>query len=150
MPLRHFRRQNEQLSQFERGRTIVMMQAVWLARRVARQLDRYDCVVRRCWDQWIRKMSFTRRLGSGCPRLTSRRKDRHTVEPSLGTPVPSRTIRRCLAEGHLCIAASITCAGLDAHPSTPPFGVVPRKRKLDYSGMKPTRLKRQIQIQSQQ
>ncbi|GFW18302.1 transposable element Tcb2 transposase [Trichonephila clavipes] len=29
------------------------------------------------------------------------------------------------------IAASITCAALDAHPSTPPFGVVLRTRKLD-------------------
>ncbi|GFT86042.1 transposable element Tcb1 transposase [Trichonephila clavipes] len=28
----------------------------------------------------------------------------------------------------------ITCANLDAHPSTPPFGVVPRTRKLDCSG----------------
>ncbi|GFX58750.1 uncharacterized protein TNCV_804541 [Trichonephila clavipes] len=33
------------------------------------------------------------------------------------------------------IAAPITCAALDTHPSTPPFGVVPRTRKLDCSGM---------------
>ncbi|GFX86068.1 uncharacterized protein TNCV_2403641 [Trichonephila clavipes] len=33
------------------------------------------------------------------------------------------------------IAATITCAALDTHPSTPPFGVVPRMRKLDCSGM---------------
>ncbi|GFY13131.1 sushi, von Willebrand factor type A, EGF and pentraxin domain-containing protein 1 [Trichonephila clavipes] len=32
------------------------------SRLVARQLDRFDCVVSRCWDQWIRK---TRRPGSG-------------------------------------------------------------------------------------
>ncbi|GFV58780.1 transposable element Tcb2 transposase [Trichonephila clavipes] len=31
-------------------------------------------------------------------------------------------------------------AALDAHPSTPPFGVVPLTRKLDCSGMKPCRL----------
>ncbi|GFV34750.1 uncharacterized protein TNCV_1450541 [Trichonephila clavipes] len=29
------------------------------------------------------------------------------------------------------------CAALDAHPSTPPFGVVPRTRKLDCSRMEP-------------
>ncbi|GFX16473.1 transposable element Tcb1 transposase [Trichonephila clavipes] len=46
------------------------MEAGWLARRVARQLGRYDCVVRRCWNQWIREMSFTRRQGSGRPRQT--------------------------------------------------------------------------------
>ncbi|GFU11980.1 transposable element Tcb2 transposase [Trichonephila clavipes] len=61
MPLRRFRRQNEQLSQFEKGRIIGMMEAGWSARRVARQFCRSKCVVRRCWDQWIRDMLFTRR-----------------------------------------------------------------------------------------
>ncbi|GFV13608.1 transposable element Tcb2 transposase [Trichonephila clavipes] len=64
-------------------------------------------------------MSFTRRPGSGRPRQTSCRKDRHIVRnvrvqptasstaiqaqiaPSLGVSVSSRTIRRRLAEGHL-------------------------------------------------
>ncbi|GFV06214.1 transposable element Tcb2 transposase [Trichonephila clavipes] len=62
---------------------------------------------------------FTRRPGSGRPRRTSRRENRHIVinariqptsssaaiqaqvVPSLGAPVSSRTIRRRLAEGHL-------------------------------------------------
>ncbi|GFV89123.1 transposable element Tcb2 transposase [Trichonephila clavipes] len=68
MPLRHFRRQYEQLSQFERGRIIGMMEFGWSARLVARQLGRSYYVVRKCWDQWIREMSFTRRPGSGRPR----------------------------------------------------------------------------------
>ncbi|GFS67458.1 transposable element Tcb2 transposase [Trichonephila clavipes] len=38
------------------------------------------------------------------------------------------------------IAGPITCAALDARPSTPPFGVVPRTRKLDCSGIEPGRL----------
>ncbi|GFU78468.1 transposable element Tcb2 transposase [Trichonephila clavipes] len=63
MPLRRFRRQYEKLSQFERGRIIGTMEAGWSARRVTRQLGRSDYVVRRCWDQWIREMSFTRRPG---------------------------------------------------------------------------------------
>ncbi|GFW72233.1 transposable element Tcb2 transposase [Trichonephila clavipes] len=79
MPLRHFRRQYEQLSQFERGRTIGMMEAGWSVRRVARQLGHSDCVVRRCWYLWIREMSFTRKPGSGYPRQTSRREDCHIV-----------------------------------------------------------------------
>ncbi|GFW70002.1 HTH_Tnp_Tc3_2 domain-containing protein [Trichonephila clavipes] len=101
-------------------------------------------------------MSFTRRPGSGCPRQTNRREDRYFVRnvrvqpttssaviqaqvaPSLGVPVSSRTIRRTFGT-----AAPITCAALDVHPSTPPFGVVPRTRKLDCSGI-------QSQIQSQQ
>ncbi|GFX31659.1 transposable element Tcb2 transposase [Trichonephila clavipes] len=95
------------------------METGWSARRVARQLGRSDCVVRRCWDQWIREMSFTRRPDSERHRQTSRREDRHIlrnarvqptassaaiqaqVAPSLGAHVSSRTIRRCLAEGHL-------------------------------------------------
>ncbi|GFW99640.1 transposable element Tcb2 transposase [Trichonephila clavipes] len=46
MPLRRFRRQYEQLSQFERGRSIGMMEAGWSARQVARQLGHSDCVAR--------------------------------------------------------------------------------------------------------
>ncbi|PRD21260.1 UNVERIFIED_CONTAM: Transposable element Tcb2 transposase [Trichonephila clavipes] len=95
------------------------MEAVWSAKRVSRQLGHSDCVVRRCWDQWIREMSFTRRPGLGRLRQTSRREDCHIVRnarvqptassaviqaqvvPSLGAPVSSRTIQRYMAEGHL-------------------------------------------------
>ncbi|GFU71520.1 transposable element Tcb2 transposase [Trichonephila clavipes] len=119
MPLRRFRRQYEQLSQFERERIIGMMEAGWSTMRVARQLGRSDCVLKRCWKQRIREMSFTRSSGSGCPRQTGRREDRYIVRnalvqptassatmqaqvaPSLGAPMSSRSIRRFLAEGHL-------------------------------------------------
>ncbi|GFS91328.1 HTH_Tnp_Tc3_2 domain-containing protein [Trichonephila clavipes] len=64
-------------------------------------------------------MSFTRRPGTGRPRQTNHREDRHIVRnahvqptasssviqaqevPSLGAPLYSRTIRRRLGEGHL-------------------------------------------------
>ncbi|GFX10853.1 transposable element Tcb2 transposase [Trichonephila clavipes] len=89
MPLRYFRRQDEQLSQFERGRIIGMMEAGWYARRKARQLGRSDCVVRRCWDQWTREMSFTRGRGSGRPRQTRRREDRHIIRNARVRPTVS-------------------------------------------------------------
>ncbi|GFT62300.1 transposable element Tcb2 transposase [Trichonephila clavipes] len=126
------------------------MEAGWSARRIARQLDHSDSVVRRCW---IREMSFTLRPGSGRPRQTSRREGQHIiinarvqltasmaaiqaqVAPSLGTPVSSQTIRRRLAEGHLEPRRS-----LHVLPLTPPFGVVPRTRKLDCIKMEPGRL----------
>ncbi|GFT03387.1 HTH_Tnp_Tc3_2 domain-containing protein [Trichonephila clavipes] len=94
------------------------MKAGRSARRVGHQLGRSDCVVRRCWDQWIQEMSFTRRPVSGLPRQISRREDRLIVRnaclqptassaaiqaqvaSSLGAPVSSRTIRRHLGEGH--------------------------------------------------
>ncbi|GFT94645.1 uncharacterized protein TNCV_1990701 [Trichonephila clavipes] len=85
-------------------------------KRVSRLLGRPDCVLRRCWEQWVQEMSFKRRPDSGHLRLTSHREDHHIVRyapilptassaavqaqvaPSLGTPVSSRTIRRLLAE----------------------------------------------------
>ncbi|GFV66418.1 uncharacterized protein TNCV_4898991 [Trichonephila clavipes] len=92
------------------------MEAGLSAKREAHQLGRSDCVVRRCWDQWIREMSFSQTPGSGRPRQTSRREDHHIVRnarvlptassdtyqvevaSSLGAPVPSRTIRGHLAK----------------------------------------------------
>ncbi|GFX66389.1 hypothetical protein TNCV_343631 [Trichonephila clavipes] len=53
MPLRRFRRQYEQLSQFERRIIIGMREAGWSARHVACQLSLFDCISRRCGDQWI-------------------------------------------------------------------------------------------------
>ncbi|GFW72043.1 transposable element Tcb2 transposase [Trichonephila clavipes] len=78
MPLLRFRRQYEQLLQFERERIIGMMEAGWSARRVARQLSRFDCV-----------------------QTASSAAIKAQVAPSLWGHVSSRTIRRRLAEGHL-------------------------------------------------
>ncbi|KFM75156.1 Transposable element Tcb2 transposase, partial [Stegodyphus mimosarum] len=73
----------------------------------------------RCWDQWTREKSCTRRPGSGRPRQTSRREDFHVVRnarvqptassaalqaqvaPSLGASVSFQAIRRRLAEEQL-------------------------------------------------
>ncbi|GFY10244.1 transposable element Tcb2 transposase [Trichonephila clavipes] len=96
MSLRRFRRQHEQLSQFERERIIGMMEVGWSAGRVALQLGNSDCVVRRCWDQWIRGMP--RRTGSGRPRQTSHRADRHIVRNARVQPTASSaTIRAQVA-----------------------------------------------------
>ncbi|GFX34385.1 hypothetical protein TNCV_3227301 [Trichonephila clavipes] len=57
-----------------------MMEAGWSAWRVARQLGRSGCIVRRCLDQRIRDMSFTRIPGSGSSRQTSRREERHLID----------------------------------------------------------------------
>ncbi|GFW34634.1 transposable element Tcb2 transposase [Trichonephila clavipes] len=68
-------RQYKQLPQFEMGTIIGMMESERSARLVARQLDCSDCVPT--------ASSATLQL---------------QVAPSLGAPVSSRTIRRCLAE----------------------------------------------------
>ncbi|GFW73897.1 transposable element Tcb2 transposase [Trichonephila clavipes] len=101
VPLRHFRRQYEELSQFERGRIIGMMEAGWSARRVARQLGHSDCV----------------------PTASSAAIQAYVV-PSLGAPVSSRTIRRHLAGGNLGSRNPLHVLLLPPTPRRPPFGVV--------------------------
>ncbi|GFS91038.1 transposable element Tcb2 transposase [Trichonephila clavipes] len=113
-------KQYEQLSQFERGRIIGVIEAEGSIRRVACQLDCLHCVVRRCWDQWILEVSFTRRPGTGHPRQASREDPPHRKKCTRtancfigrnpgtsstfnrgGASVSSRTIRRRLAVGRL-------------------------------------------------
>ncbi|GFX45574.1 transposable element Tcb2 transposase [Trichonephila clavipes] len=74
------------------------MEAGWSARRVASQLGHSDCVVRSCWDLWIREMSFTRRPGSGRSRQISRREDRHIVRNARVQPTASSTTIQGLLE----------------------------------------------------
>ncbi|GFU55992.1 transposable element Tcb1 transposase [Trichonephila clavipes] len=55
MPGKRARRQFSQLSEFERGLIIGMKTAGWSTRRVAGQVDRSECAVRYCWEQWTRE-----------------------------------------------------------------------------------------------
>ncbi|GFY35481.1 transposable element Tcb2 transposase [Trichonephila clavipes] len=91
-----------------------MMEAGWSARRVARQLGHSDCVLRRCWDQWIQEMSFTRRPGSGRPRR----------------PVIEKTARSRLAEGYLGSRRPLHELPLTTH----------RRLRLEWSPHEETRL----------
>ncbi|GFX97315.1 transposable element Tcb2 transposase [Trichonephila clavipes] len=82
MPLRRFRRRYEQLSQFERGRIIGMMEA-GRPRQTSHREDSH--IVRNARVQ---------------PTASSAAIQAQ-VAPSLGAPVSLRTLRRCLTEGHL-------------------------------------------------
>ncbi|GFU81663.1 DUF1758 domain-containing protein [Trichonephila clavipes] len=121
MPLRRFRRQYEQLSQFERGRIIGMTEARWSAKRVARQLGRSDFVVRRCWNQWIREMSFSR-PGSGRPRQTSRREDHPIVKMAAYSQMLHQSPSKhswCDGMGCHCLQYTVT-PGIDScHHDSP-------------------------------
>ncbi|GFY09703.1 uncharacterized protein TNCV_3696651 [Trichonephila clavipes] len=55
MPGKRARRHFSQLSEFERGLIIRMKTAGWSTRRVAGQVDRSECAVRNCWEQWTRE-----------------------------------------------------------------------------------------------
>ncbi|GFU42973.1 uncharacterized protein TNCV_3141171 [Trichonephila clavipes] len=84
MPLRRFRRQFEQQSQFERGRIIDMMEA-------GGQLGKKTSAPE---SHHILRNARIQTTASSATIQAH-------VAPSLGGPVSSRTIRKRLAEGHL-------------------------------------------------
>ncbi|GFY01644.1 transposable element Tc1 transposase [Trichonephila clavipes] len=111
MPGKRARRHFSQLSEFERGLIIGMKTAGWLTRHVAGQVDRSECVVRNCWEQWTREGTPARKTGSGATRKFTRREDRRIVQKALVVPTVTRstiradvvpqTISKHLAEANL-------------------------------------------------
>ncbi|GFW15785.1 transposable element Tc1 transposase [Trichonephila clavipes] len=84
-------------------------------RRVAGKVDRSECTVRNCSEQWTREGTQARKTGSGSTRKTTRREDRRIVRQALVDPTVNRstiradvgvaivpqTISRHLAEANL-------------------------------------------------
>ncbi|GFU81389.1 transposable element Tcb1 transposase [Trichonephila clavipes] len=106
MPGKRARRHFPQLSEFERGLIIGMKTAGWSTCRVAGQVDRSECAVRNCWEQWTREGTHAWKTGSGATRKTTRREDRRIVrqalvDPTVGVVILSQTISRHLAEENL-------------------------------------------------
>ncbi|GFY35709.1 uncharacterized protein TNCV_2751031 [Trichonephila clavipes] len=94
MPGKRARRHFSQLSEFERGQIIGMKTAGWSTRRVAGQVDRSECAVRNCWEQWTREGTHAQKTGSGATRKTSRRHDRRIVRQALVDPTVTRSRKR--------------------------------------------------------
>ncbi|GFX11974.1 transposable element Tcb1 transposase [Trichonephila clavipes] len=115
MPGKSARRHFSQLSEFERGLIIGMKTAGRSMRRAHNQVDRSECAVRNCWEQWTREGTHARKTGSGVTRKTTRREDRRIVRQALVDPTVTRstiradvgvaivpqTISRHLAEANL-------------------------------------------------
>ncbi|GFT36326.1 transposable element Tcb1 transposase [Trichonephila clavipes] len=115
MASKRARRHFSQLKEFERGLIIGMKTAGWPTRRVAGQMERSECAVRNCWEQWTREGIYARKTGSGETRKTTRREDRRIVRQALVDPTVTRstiradvgvaivpqTISRHLAEANL-------------------------------------------------
>ncbi|GFU78074.1 uncharacterized protein TNCV_3151021 [Trichonephila clavipes] len=83
MPGNRARRHFSQLSEFERGLIIRMKTAGWSTRRVAGQVDRSECAVRICWEQWTREVT------------------RSKIRADVGVAIVPQTISRHLAEANL-------------------------------------------------
>ncbi|GFW23432.1 uncharacterized protein TNCV_3805301 [Trichonephila clavipes] len=94
MPGKHARRHFSQLSEFERGLIIGMKTAGWSTRRVAGHVDRSECAVRNCWEQWTREGTHVRKTGSGATRKTTRRVNRRIVRQALVDPTVIRSTIR--------------------------------------------------------
>ncbi|GFV47250.1 transposable element Tc1 transposase [Trichonephila clavipes] len=94
MPDKRARRHFSQLSEFERDLIIGMKTAGGSTRRVAGQVDRSECAVRNCWEQWTREDTHARKTGSGVTRKTTRREDRRIVRQALVDPTVTRSTIR--------------------------------------------------------
>ncbi|GFU45347.1 transposable element Tc1 transposase [Trichonephila clavipes] len=94
MPGKRARIHFSQLSEFERGLIIGMKTAGWSTCRVAGQVDRSECAVRNCWEQWTRKGTHAWKTGSGATRKTTRREDRKIVRKALVDPTVTRSMIR--------------------------------------------------------
>ncbi|GFW67027.1 uncharacterized protein TNCV_4030471, partial [Trichonephila clavipes] len=115
MPGKCARRHFSQLSEFEKGLIIGMKTAGWSTRRVTGQVDRLECAVRNCWEQWTREGTHARKIGSGATRKTTRRDDRRimrqalvdttltcsTIRADVGVVIVPQTFPRHLAEANL-------------------------------------------------
>ncbi|GFU78067.1 uncharacterized protein TNCV_553201 [Trichonephila clavipes] len=86
MPGKRARGHFSQLSEFERGLIIGMKTAGWSTRRVAGQVDRLECAVRNCWEQWTGEDPTVTRL---------------TIRADVGVAIVPQTISRHLAEANL-------------------------------------------------
>ncbi|GFW56988.1 HTH_Tnp_Tc3_2 domain-containing protein [Trichonephila clavipes] len=71
-----------------------MKTAGWSTRRVAGQVDRSECAVRNCWEQWTREGTHACNTGSGATRKTTRREDRRIVRQVLVDPRVTRSTIR--------------------------------------------------------
>ncbi|GFV39783.1 transposable element Tcb1 transposase [Trichonephila clavipes] len=94
MPGKRARRHFSQLSEFEKGLIIGMKTESLSKFRVAGQMDRSECAVRNCWEQWTREGNHARKTGCVVTRKSKRREDRRIVRQALVDPTVTRSTIR--------------------------------------------------------
>ncbi|GFV41267.1 transposable element Tcb2 transposase [Trichonephila clavipes] len=62
MPGKRARKHFSQLSEFERGLIIGIKTEGWSTRRVAGQVDRSECEIRNCWEQWTQEDTLQKQI----------------------------------------------------------------------------------------
>ncbi|GFU75001.1 HTH_Tnp_Tc3_2 domain-containing protein [Trichonephila clavipes] len=96
MPRRRIRAHYEQLSEFERGRIIVLKEAGWIKRRIARHMGRSDVVIRRCCQEWVERGRFQRHDDSRRSRASADQVDRLIVRSAVTALESSLSTIRCM------------------------------------------------------
>ncbi|GFV50887.1 transposable element Tc1 transposase [Trichonephila clavipes] len=127
------RRHFSQLSKFERGLIIGIKTAHWTTRHVAGQVDRSECAVRNCWEQWTREGTHVRKTGSGATRKTTRREDRRIVRQALVDPTVIRSTLRAdlgVAIVSQTISRHIAKANFKSKRPFPALPFTPEHRQL--------------------
>ncbi|GFT94624.1 uncharacterized protein TNCV_1990561 [Trichonephila clavipes] len=121
MPCKRAGRHFSQLSEFERSLIIGMKTAGGSMHCVADQLDRSECAVRNCWEQWTREGAHARKTGSGETTKTMWRVDRRIVQQALVDPtVTHSTIRADVGVAIIrqTVSRHFAEANLKSNPST--------------------------------
>ncbi|GFX36529.1 transposable element Tc1 transposase [Trichonephila clavipes] len=110
-----------------------MKTAGWSTRCVAGQVDRSECDVRNCWEQWTREGTHARKTGSGATRKTTRREDRRIMRQALVAPtVTHSTIRTDVGVAIVpqTISRQLTEVNLKSKPPFRAFPLTPEHRQL--------------------
>ncbi|GFV42258.1 transposable element Tc1 transposase [Trichonephila clavipes] len=137
MPGKRARSLFSQLSEFERGLIIGMKTAGWSTRHVAGQVDRSECAVKNCWEQWTREGTHAWKTGSGAKRKITRREDRRIVRQALVDPTVTRsTIRADVGVEIVPQTISRHLAGANLKSKRPfrAFNLTPEHRQLRLQG----------------
>ncbi|GFW35439.1 uncharacterized protein TNCV_3070671 [Trichonephila clavipes] len=71
-----------------------MKTAGWSTQRVVGQVDRLECAVKICWEQWTREGTHALKTASGVTRKTTRREDRRIVRKALVDSTMTRSTIR--------------------------------------------------------
>ncbi|GFW42684.1 transposable element Tc1 transposase [Trichonephila clavipes] len=79
MPPRRNKGKFQQLTEFERGRIIVLRERGFSYRAIGARVQRNSSTVKRVWNQWTGEHRTTRKTGSGRRKVTSAHDDRHLL-----------------------------------------------------------------------
>ncbi|GFV29214.1 transposable element Tc1 transposase [Trichonephila clavipes] len=117
----------------ERGLIIGRKTAGWSKRRVDGQVDRSECAVRNCREQWTREGTHAWETGSGATRKTTRRQDRRIVQQALvASTVTRSTIRADVGVAIVpqIISRHLAEANLKSKRPFPAFPLTPEHRQM--------------------